>query len=86
LFEQVHQEFQFLRRPFPVFTGKAIERKLLDAEPSTFFGDAADALHAAFNPFESGSGLSVTDVVVLAVWGIAGVVFAMKKFSWEPHR
>jgi ABC-2 type transport system permease protein len=46
----------------------------------------ANALHASFNPFESGSGLSVTDVVVLAAWGIAGVVFAMKKFSWEPNR
>jgi ABC-2 type transport system permease protein len=46
----------------------------------------ADALHAAFNPFESGSGLSVTDVAVLAAWGVAGVVFAMMKFSWEPSR
>jgi ABC-2 type transport system permease protein len=46
----------------------------------------ADALHASFNPFESGSGLSVTDVIVLAIWGFAGVVFAMKKFSWEPNR
>jgi hypothetical protein len=46
----------------------------------------ADALHAAFNPYTSGSGLSVTDVAVLGAWGIAGVVFAMMKFSWEPHR
>jgi ABC-2 type transport system permease protein len=46
----------------------------------------ADALHAAFNPFESGSGLSATDVVVLAAWGVAGVVFTLMKFSWEPHR
>jgi ABC-2 type transport system permease protein len=46
----------------------------------------ADALHASFNPFESGSGLSLTDVAVLAAWGVVGVIFAMKKFSWGPSR
>jgi ABC-2 type transport system permease protein len=46
----------------------------------------ADALHAAFDPFASGSGLSGVDVLVVAVWGVAAVVFAMKKFTWEPSR
>jgi ABC-2 type transport system permease protein len=46
----------------------------------------ADALHAAFNPFEAGSGLSPTDLIVMLIWGFAGVVFALKKFSWEPRQ
>jgi ABC-2 type transport system permease protein len=46
----------------------------------------ADGIHAAFNPFESGSGLAAEDLLVLLAWGAAGVVFAVKRFTWEPRR
>ena len=46
----------------------------------------ADGLHAAFNPFASGSGLSPEDLLVLLAWGAVGVVLAVKRFSWEPRR
>jgi len=46
----------------------------------------ANALHAAFSPFESGSILELKDLAVIAVWGIAGIVLAVRYFSWEPRR
>jgi hypothetical protein len=44
------------------------------------------ALLAAFNPFETGSGLEVKDLAVLAVWGVVGVALAVRFFDWEPRR
>lgn len=46
----------------------------------------AQAMLAAFNPFETGSGLRPGDLVVVALWGIAGVAIAARFFSWEPRR
>jgi ABC-2 type transport system permease protein len=44
----------------------------------------AEAVRASFYgppfPFEWG------DVLVVAAWGIAGVVLAVRFFSWEPRR
>jgi len=43
----------------------------------------ADALINSF--FElSGSGLRVNDLLVIAVWGVAGLVVALRFFEWEP--
>lgn len=39
---------------------------------------------AYFSP--SGSGLNAGHLVVMAVWGVAGVVAAVLFFSWEPRR
>jgi ABC-2 type transport system permease protein len=44
------------------------------------------ALHQAFNPFLGGSGIAWGHLAIVAVWGVIGVVFAMRRFSWEPHR
>lgn len=46
----------------------------------------ADSLHAAFNPFQTGAGLELKSVAVMAAWGVAGVVLAARYFSWEPRR
>lgn len=46
----------------------------------------ADALHAAFDPFATGSSLEIKGLVVLGVWGVLGVAFAVRFFTWEPHR
>ena len=44
------------------------------------------ALFAAFNPFEDGSGLRLGDLAVVAAWGAAGVLVALRTFRWEPAR
>ena len=46
----------------------------------------ADATHTAFSPFTVGAGFEWDRLGVLALWGIVGVVAAIKYFSWEPRR
>jgi ABC-2 type transport system permease protein len=45
----------------------------------------ADALLAAYNPHTTGPGLRWGDLAVLAAWGAAGLVIAMRRFSWLPR-
>jgi ABC-2 type transport system permease protein len=33
----------------------------------------------------SGLGLHASDVASLAIWGVAGVVIASRRFKWEPQ-
>ena len=44
----------------------------------------AEAMRAAFYgaPFD----LRVTDLAVVAAWGVAGLVIAARRFAWEPRR
>lgn len=42
------------------------------------------ALVAAYNPHTKGSGLSWSDLGLLAAWGVVGLVVAMRRFSWLP--
>jgi ABC-2 type transport system permease protein len=45
----------------------------------------ADAMKAAyFSP--SGSGFRGEDLLVIGLWGLAGVLLAIRYFSWEPRR
>jgi ABC-2 type transport system permease protein len=44
----------------------------------------ADALLGAYNPHTMGSGLDWVDVAVLVGWGVAGLVVAIRRFSWMP--
>ena len=46
----------------------------------------SQALFAAFNPFEDGSGLRLGDLAVIAAWGVLGVLIALRRFRWEPPR
>lgn len=46
----------------------------------------AEAMHTAFDPLHGGSGFEVESLLVMAAWGVAGVVFAVRFFSWEPRR
>jgi ABC-2 type transport system permease protein len=46
----------------------------------------AEALHAPFNPFTSGDGFEWKSLGVLAVWGVVGVVAAVRTFSWQPRK
>jgi ABC-2 type transport system permease protein len=46
----------------------------------------ARALHQAFNPYVGGSGFAWKDLAIVALWGVAGLVFAVRRFSWEPRK
>ena len=46
----------------------------------------SEALQTAFNPFETGSGFEITRLAVMAGWAVAGILVAMRYFSWEPRR
>jgi ABC-2 type transport system permease protein len=46
----------------------------------------ANALHRAFDPFVTGSGLEVKDLAVMAAWGVIGVAVSLRYFTWEPKR
>ena len=45
----------------------------------------AAALLAAYNPYTTGSGLRWGDLAVLAAWGAAGLIVAIRRFRWLPR-
>jgi ABC-2 type transport system permease protein len=40
---------------------------------------------SAFDPFVIGSGFEPKHMAIVAIWGIAGLAIAIKRFSWEPR-
>jgi ABC-2 type transport system permease protein len=42
-------------------------------------------LQTTLSPHASGSGLEAENVLILAIWAIAGVRIASKRFKWEPQ-
>src|SRR5215472_4767969 len=44
----------------------------------------AAALLTAYNPHTTGTGFAGTDLLIVAAWGIGGLVIALWKFSWVP--
>ena len=46
----------------------------------------AAALLTAYNPHTRGDGLAGTDLLIIAAWGAAGLLVAVGRFSWQPHR
>lgn len=44
----------------------------------------AEGLQRALAPNVSGTGIDGTNLAVLAVWGVAGLVVAARGFRWEP--
>jgi ABC-2 type transport system permease protein len=43
------------------------------------------ALLAAYNPYTTGSGLNWGYLAILAAWGVAGLIIAVRRFSWLPR-
>lgn len=43
------------------------------------------ALFKAFNPATSGAGIAGTDLLILAIWGTAGLLIALRRFVWSPR-
>jgi ABC-2 type transport system permease protein len=54
--------------------------ELLPAQPFV------DALRIAFDPHTSGAGLAGGDLLKLAIWGAAGLFFAVRFFGWTPRQ
>jgi ABC-2 type transport system permease protein len=44
------------------------------------------SMQTAFSPYTTGSGFEWGDLAVIAAWGVAGLVLAIRFFSWEPRR
>ncbi len=45
----------------------------------------AAALLVAYNPHTRGSGFSALNLLIVAAWGVAGLLIALRRFSWLPH-
>jgi ABC-2 type transport system permease protein len=43
-----------------------------------------NALFKAFDPSTTGSGIAGHDLLIIALWGAAGLVIALWRFSWAP--
>jgi ABC-2 type transport system permease protein len=43
------------------------------------------ALFKAFDPSTTGSGIAGTDLLILAIWGAAGLLIALRRFKWSPQ-
>jgi ABC-2 type transport system permease protein len=44
----------------------------------------ANALLVAYNPHTTGLGFAGQDLLIVAAWGIAGFLIALRRFSWLP--
>ncbi len=44
-----------------------------------------DALLAAFAPDAAGAGVMGRELIVIAAWGLAGLVFSIRAFRWAPR-
>jgi ABC-2 type transport system permease protein len=44
----------------------------------------ADALLVAYNPHTTGPGFAGLDLLIVAAWGAAGLLIALRSFSWLP--
>jgi ABC-2 type transport system permease protein len=44
----------------------------------------ANALLIAYNPHTTGLGFAGLDLVIVAAWGAAGLLVALRTFSWQP--
>jgi len=68
---------------FPLEPGSALART------AGFFpvGNFQHAVFRAFDPRTTGSAIDASDLTALAVWGLAALVLAARRFRWEPrHR
>jgi ABC-2 type transport system permease protein len=43
------------------------------------------ALLAAYNPYSPGSGFAGLDLLIMAAWGVAGLLIATRRFRWTPQ-
>lgn len=58
-------------------------RQVADVLPVKPF---VDALFETFNPHTTGAGIAAGDLAVLAAWGVAGLLLAVRFFAWTPRQ
>jgi ABC-2 type transport system permease protein len=46
----------------------------------------SEAMQVVYSPFTEGSGFEWGNLLVIAVWGLGGLLLAVRFFSWEPRR
>jgi ABC-2 type transport system permease protein len=44
----------------------------------------ASALLTAYSPYTKGLGFDGQDLLIVVAWGVAGLLIALRKFSWQP--
>jgi ABC-2 type transport system permease protein len=44
-----------------------------------------NALFKAFDPATTGAGIAGGDLLILAIWGVGGLLIALWRFSWSPR-
>jgi ABC-2 type transport system permease protein len=49
------------------------------------FSHLVEAFTACFSPHTQGSGFAAKDLAVIAVWGLGGLAFAVRRFRWEAE-
>lgn len=67
-----------------VFIAGALPRWLVDVSDAFPVRHLSAALLNAYNPHTHGTGFAWSDLLVVAVWGVAGLVVAVRRFSWLP--
>jgi ABC-2 type transport system permease protein len=63
----------------------ALPRWLVDVGELFPVRHLANALLVAYNPHTTGLGFAGLDLLIVAAWGAAGLVIALRKFSWQPR-
>jgi ABC-2 type transport system permease protein len=43
------------------------------------------AMVHVFDPFAGGTGIVATHTLMMIAWGIAGLIFSLRRFRWEPR-
>jgi ABC-2 type transport system permease protein len=46
----------------------------------------AAAMQTAYDPAQTGAGIEWDELAIIAAWGVAGTLLAVRYFSWEPRR
>jgi ABC-2 type transport system permease protein len=65
-------------------TASSLPRWLVDIADVFPVRHLASALLTTYNPHTHGAGIAWVDLAVLAVWATAGLVVAVRQFSWTP--
>jgi ABC-2 type transport system permease protein len=45
----------------------------------------AESLLTAYNPYSTGNGIAWSDLGVVALWGVIGLLVALRRFTWLPR-
>jgi ABC-2 type transport system permease protein len=62
-----------------------ISRGLRDIASVFPVSHLSNGLFKAFDPSTTGAGFSGRDLLILAAWGVGGLVIALRRFSWSPR-